>query len=155
MTKNYLDDEKNLHIILLGDTNDHGKKYWEGEGLQPFLYCDPNNPDTETKYTMKVSASSQPPNTCCITGSDDRNSIGDYVLVSENLQETPGKFNIIPPMLSEDYKVFPISDHLPVTAEFTISGDDRKELDITDINLYPKKPDGLDDFEELKIENIF
>ena len=87
------------NIIVAGDFNDEGRKYFNG------LYV----------LDKKVRYNNTPPETCCYdptTGTGQISKIGDYVLSTMNITE------MYVPLSTEwsNPSKYPASDHLPVVA---------------------------------------
>ena len=107
-----------FNVIVTGDFNDHGHSdYWKG--LKPFKY---------TKFTnLKniIVSCPEPPLTCCVgrtsirKGNNEDTMYGDYTLVNEELKFV--KPNYIPRNFIKNARIFPSSDHLPVSASLTMS----------------------------------
>ena len=93
-------DAQNYNIIVAGDFNDTGGKFWNG--LQPFKYS-----SITILETLEVKLDKKPPPTCCSTNLEnlEYNNIGDYILVNKTLKV----LDIYTPHLT-----VPVSDHLPI-----------------------------------------
>jgi hypothetical protein len=107
---------ENSHIIMAGDTNDHGGiNFWQG--ITPFI-------QTPGLDTIQVNTKTiQPPLTCCVgqyglrlNAAGDTN-YGDYIMISQNLNY--GLNNFIPLDFNRRADENPTSDHLPVVAIIT------------------------------------
>ena len=108
----------NPYIIFMGDTNDiYNENYWEG-----FIPLSKLFPDL-----LVDSQGQKPAKSCCIPTSGNKqlrdkigsdSSVGDYVLISDNLQYV--KNNVIPTTnINHNANEFPASDHLPVLSIIT------------------------------------
>ena len=119
MEKNFkVNNDIKFSVIVTGDFNDHGHSdYWKG--LKPFKY---------TKFTnLKniIVSCPEPPLTCCVgrtsirKGNNEDTMYGDYILVNEELKFV--KPNYIPRNFIKNARIFPSSDHLPVSASLISS----------------------------------
>jgi hypothetical protein len=102
---------KEHHIILMGDTNENTSqssgsgKYWN-KNFIPFL----QTPFHEINNTV-VTCPNPPPLTCCGSTGNGYPFIGDYVLISNNLEFIIE--NHIPREVKDNHMTNPVSDHLP------------------------------------------
>jgi hypothetical protein len=112
---NFIQDNgfsENSHIIMAGDTNDHGvSRYFEG--IEPFT-----RPDVLANIRVDTKGT-QPPNTCCV-GQNGLRTVppqdifyGDYIMISQNLNFVRNNYI---PNLNKNANTNPTSDHLPVAA---------------------------------------
>ena len=124
-TRDFL-DKNNIHVIVAGDFNDHGRfNYWDE--LKIF-----NN--SKIPELSEISVSSQsfepPPKSCCQTKRVNTMDpfYGDYILISENLKYITN--NKIPTDFNPNHNKCPTSDHMPIMAKidfvnkFLAKGDD-------------------------------
>ena len=102
---------KEHHIILMGDTNENTSqsrgsgKYWN-KNFIPFS----QTPFHEINNTV-VTCPNPPPLTCCGSTGKGYSLIGDYVLISNNLEFIIE--NDIPREVKDNHMTNPVSDHLP------------------------------------------
>lgn len=117
---------KNIHVIIAGDFNDHGySNYWKK--TYPFKHL------KTTLKKMRVSTKrKKPPLSCCI-GQEDLNDCnlsdyllyGDYILVSPAFKVSQN--NHIHPGFNFDCLQHPTSDHLPISMSVVINESHHKK----------------------------
>ena len=111
------DNAQKFNVIIFGDFNDEGEKYWNG--LKPF-----NKSDLVNK-NITVTSINEPPKTCCVGSSRIRTAMGqdmrfgDYILIDTTKMDYIYN-NTIPSDPSFYTKEFITSDHLPVYSEIIL-----------------------------------
>jgi len=112
---------KNIHVIIAGDFNDHGySNYWKK--TYPFKQLK-NNLKKMTVSTKRK----KPPLSCCVGKEDlnhcrltDYSLYGDYILVSPSFKVSQN--NHIHPGFNFDCLQHPTSDHLPISMTVVLNG---------------------------------
>ena len=111
------DNASQFNVIILGDFNDEGEKYWSK--LRLF-----NDSDLLIK-NITVTSTTEPPKTCCVGSSRIRTAIGqdwrfgDYILI-DTVKMDYIRNNVIPQDPRFYTKEFITSDHLPVYSEIIL-----------------------------------
>ena len=112
---------KNIHVIIAGDLNDHGySNYWKK--TYPFKQLKNN-----LKKMTVSTKTKKPPLSCCVGKEDlnhcrltDYSLYGDYILVSPSFKVSQN--NHIHPGFNFDCLQHPTSDHLPISMTVVLNG---------------------------------
>ena len=117
---------KNVHVIIAGDFNDHGySNYWKK--TYPFKLLNNN------LKKMRVSTKKKKPPLSCCVGKENLNHCrlsdyslyGDYILISPSFKVSQN--NHIHPGFNFDCLQHPTSDHLPISMTVVLNGSHQKK----------------------------